>query len=177
MELSTGYSKVWIGIDPGTDGAIAVLTNTTLEVHGFSKGDHRSTAHIIKDAVAPWTELFFDLHAVIEDVHAMPGQGVTSMFKFGYCAGAAAGAIIALGVPLTMISPRKWQSALLQGSAKDLTDSQKKARLIARAKELFPRYSDLFKLQADHNKASAALIAYYCRYHIGNEKEVIDTGE
>lgn len=150
---------VILGIDPGASGALVFLdTNTQrLTAHDMPVVEvKRGTGikrHVSAQLVA---ELFAELQpdaAYLEQVGAMPGQGVSSMFAFGRAAGVVEGVVAALGVPLTLITPQTWQKAMAVRGGKD------GSRM--RAAELFPRQADLFKRVKDDGRADAALIAAY----------------
>jgi len=79
-------------------------------------------------------------HAWIEKVHAMPGQGVTSMFSFGENFGKLQMALTASKTPFERVLPTKWQKQLpLRKRKKDEVDSAWKRYLKSIAQELFPR--------------------------------------
>jgi crossover junction endodeoxyribonuclease RuvC len=93
----------------------------------------------------------------IEHVAARPGQGVSSMFRFGQAVGVIAGVAAALGTPIEWISPARWKKAAGLGSDKELS------RL--RAIDAWPQQARLFSRRKDHNRAEAALIAAWHRKH------------
>ena len=139
--------KTYIGIDPGKSGAIAFIppigepwtiknTSTDLE---------------LVEAVEEAKELGFELFATIEKVNAMPGNGVTGMFKFGGSFHSLQMLCTALRVPFELVSPQKWQKALtcLTGGDKNVTKS--------RAQNLFPT------VKVIHANADALLLAEYGR--------------
>lgn len=160
--------KVVLGIDPGLTGALAWVG---VPEHGADP--------ILLDALdmptvkaksGKSTKNFLNLPALadmmrhpairtpdacfIEEVNAMPGQGVTSMFRFGYAAGAAAGCASALGLPTFFVRPQEWQRLFrIRGGEKD------KSRLIASTR--YPSRADLFTRKKDNGRSDAALIATY----------------
>lgn len=90
--------------------------------------------------------------AAIERVGARPGQGVTSMFDFGYSTGVVTGACAGAGVPVTVLLPALWRAwAGLRGNKSD-------AR--ARAAEMFPDHAKALARKKDHGRAEAILIGY-----------------
>lgn len=89
---------------------------------------------------------------VIEQVGAMPKQGVTSMFRFGYAAGMVEGCAAALGLPIHFMRSNQWQP--LAG----VRHGDDAGRL--RATQLFPAQAMEFARKKDHNRADAALIGY-----------------
>lgn len=154
------------GIDPGYTGAIAHFAYfpmskavRLLSVHDMptakAKVGKTEKSHLLMpqlrglllhDGIVPP-----DM-AAIEEVGAAPGQGVTSMFRFGYVAGAIAGVCAGLNIPVTLTRPQAWQAI---AGVKKGDDA---GRL--RACELFPHQSDYFARKLDHNRADAALIGY-----------------
>ena len=100
-----------IGIDPGLSGAIAILENNEvkkiLEIPVMSEGkknkrqlNNAQLVNLLKDNIKD----FNDASVVVEQVNAMPGQGVTSMFNFGQTFGAIKGICAALGLPIYFVS-------------------------------------------------------------------------
>jgi crossover junction endodeoxyribonuclease RuvC len=141
------------GIDPGANGALALI--------GF---DHPIILDVPKvgndiDEVAwaanwsPW--LAKADHIWIEQVGAMPGQGVTSMFNFGDRFGFVKALAYAAGVPVSFVRPNAWKPAV--GIAK----GAEKGASRLRASQLFPAYADQWKRVKDDGRAEALLIAYY----------------
>jgi hypothetical protein len=139
-----------LGVDPGLSGAVARLGGGKLEI----KRDFKSPADIaaaVRD-LAPGTS-----QAVIEDVHAMPGQGVCSMFSFGNSTGWAQSALFLCHQGETvLVSPMKWQYYFRQlfGITKGTEFNSREL-----ATMLFPSYSSLFARKKDHNSADAVLLA------------------
>ena len=92
--------------------------------------------------------------AYVEQVGAMPGQGVSSMFSFGHAAGVVAGVLGALLIPVTLVTPQRWKKAAgLIGTDKDAARS--------RAIQLWPRWQALGKKGEGQALADAALIAKF----------------
>lgn len=117
------YSAV-IGIDSGLSGGIAIIHSSNIDVIPIpaTKGDIDvvELVHWIKWITTPnsATEKR-NAVAYIESVHAMPGQGVSSVFKFGYVTGILHGVIRTLGIPLKLVTPQAWKKEILAGTAKD----------------------------------------------------------
>ena len=91
---------------------------------------------------------------VIEQVSAMPGQGVTSMFNFGQSFGILKGISSAMQLPMHFVRPAKWKKYF------NLINSEKDASR-TRAIEIFPYFSSQLSKKKDSNKADAILIAYF----------------
>ena len=95
-----------------------------------------------------------NIRVVIEQVSAMPGQGVTSMFNFGQSFGILKGICSAMQLPLFFVRPAKWKKHF------NLINSQKDASR-TKAIEIFPYFSTNLSKKKDSNKADAILIANY----------------
>ena len=91
----------------------------------------------------------------IEKVHAMPGQGVTSMFTFGKWFGGSLAALGAMFDGVRLVSPREWQKHYGMKKEKGETSTSWKNRLKAKAQEIFPDNHITLKT------ADAVLIANY----------------
>ena len=150
-----------IGIDPGLSGAIAILENNKVEkifdipVMPEGKKNKRQLnsaqlVKLLKDIVSDDEEIA----VVVENVSAMPGQGVTSMFNFGQTFGAIKGICAALGLPIFFVRPAKWKKHF------DLINSSKDASR-TKAIEMYPSLSDQLSKKKDVNKSDAILIARF----------------
>ena len=95
-----------------------------------------------------------DIKVVIEQVSAMPGQGVTSMFNFGQSFGILKGICSAMHLPVYYVRPAKWKKYF------NLINSEKDASR-TRAIEIFPYFSGQLSKKKDNNKADAILIASF----------------
>ena len=134
-----------LGIDPGQKGGLAVVDGAIGGMPFAIKMPE--TRKDICEMIQGWKTSI--LCAYIEDVHAMPKQGVSSTFKFGRNLGTLEGILAALDIPMEHVTPQKWQQALgcLSKGNKNVTK--------AKAQELYP------SLKITHNVADALLIATY----------------
>lgn len=146
---------IYIGIDPGTSGGIGVID---------LRDDPVYVAHPFKNINLYWLAAFIEDYgdtmsavAMIEKVHAMPGQGVVSTFNFGMSFGMLEGFLIGAGVPYERVTPQKWQKGYGLYKKPGETKTEKKNRHKALAQELFP------DLKITHATADALLIAEYAR--------------
>ena len=154
-----------MGIDPGISGAIAIFEGTDLldafdvpviETQSGKRKKRRISPEMLVAEIEDHVE--FLARVYIEDVHAMPGQGVTSMFAFGEAAGLIRGVCAGLRVPVCLISPITWKRGMkLQGAGKDASR--------AMAARMWPQKASLFKRQRDDGRAEAALLAHYGQMH------------
>lgn len=148
---------IYIGIDPGKSGALAVLyddwgDNVVVRVIKF---DSREYVQTLRDLSGQRVK------ACLEHVGAMPGQGVTSMFNFGQNFGYIKGLLEAFQIPYELVRPQKWKKAF--GITGDKNSS------IEVCKRLFPfaqlRRTDRCR-KDDDGKAEALLMAEYARRHL-----------
>ena len=102
-----------------------------------------------------------DIRVIVEQVSAMPGQGVTSMFNFGQSFGILKGICSAMQLPIYFVDLQNGKNILI------LINSEKDASR-TRAIEIFPYFSSQLSKKKDANKADAILIAsfYYETYKI-----------
>lgn len=144
-----------LGFDPGQTGAIALVnaSGQLLAVKDMPVVDGKVSARVLWLILNSFEEDF--TLAVIEDVHAMPGQGVAGMFKFGRSKGIIEGVVGALGCPVEMPSPTLWKRDLKVGADKE--------RSRALAIELWPDRAGWFARKKDSGRAEAALLAEWGR--------------
>lgn len=145
-----------LAIDPGLNNGIAILDCQrrlllATEIPVIGEGANKRLNLI---SFADILAQFRISHAVIEDVAAMPKQGVSSMFRFGRAAGAIEGALAALKVPTTFVRPTIWK--------RDIGAKAKQAEDIrALAIQTWPDQAHRFARKLDHNRAEAALIGLW----------------
>lgn len=149
-----------IGIDPGCSGALVALrddggylvhmTMPTIKVGTKSRVNGAAVSAFIR---ALQVDFMLDgLHCYLEQVGAMPGQGVSSMFTFGHAAGLVEGVVTGAGIPLTLVTPQAWKKAAgLIGQDKDAARS--------RAIQLYPHLRALDAKGKGQAIADALLIA------------------
>tara|TARA_X000001036_G_scaffold284838_1_gene264603 strand:- start:9 stop:503 length:495 start_codon:yes stop_codon:yes gene_type:complete len=157
-----------IGIDPGISGSICFFEDGNIidvvEMPTMAEGKKNKRqvngAQIYNEISkkvgnAPKQ----NVRVVIEQVSAMPGQGVTSMFNFGQSFGILKGICSAMRLPVYFIRPAKWKKYF------GLINSEKDASR-TKAIEMFPNFSPQLSKKKDSNKADAILIAsfYYETY-------------
>lgn len=145
-----------IGIDPGNTGAVAVLSRAGKFLRVFDtplKEEGRGNIIDANDLLYDLEELYVDT-VFLEKVHAMPNQGVTSMFNFGQGYGIIKGVLGCLGYDYTLVTPQAWKKH--HGLLKTDKDA---ARL--KAIELFPEAEQYLQRKKDIGRADALLIAAY----------------
>lgn len=147
-----------LGIDPGVSGALALYDPTA---HTLVVMDVPTITVSKKQRIDSYqVGQFMDLHrasirfAVIEQVGAMPKQGVTSSFNFGFTTGVLHGALAGNAIPMRTVIPGVWKRAFgLIGQEKDA--SRQAASRIA------PQFAHHWPLKKHADRAEAFLLAYY----------------
>ena len=152
-----------IGIDPGISGSICFFEDgKILEVFEMqTMTDGKKNKRQVNGSQI-YNEILQriknkdkqNIRVVIEQVSAMPGQGVTSMFNFGQSFGILKGICSAMQLPMYFVRPTKWKKYFgLINSEKDAS----RTKVI----EMFPYFSSNLSKKKDSNKADAILIAYF----------------
>ena len=152
-----------IGIDPGISGAICFFEDgkviDLIDMPNMADGKKQKKqvngAQIYNEIVEQINKSGkHNVRVVIEQVSAMPGQGVTSMFNFGQSFGILKGICSAMHLPVYYVRPAKWKKYF------NLINSEKDASR-TRAIEIFPYFSSQLSKKKDNNKADAILIASF----------------
>jgi len=159
-----------IGIDPGISGSICFFQDgkiiDVVEMPTMTEGKKNKKQvngsqifNEISERIKKIDKK--DIKVIIEQVSAMPGQGVTSMFNFGQSYGILKGICSAMQLPMYFVRPTKWKKYF------NLINSEKDASR-TRAIEIFPYFSPKLSRKKDSNKADAILIAsfYYETYKL-----------
>tara|TARA_B100001094_G_scaffold261526_1_gene262361 strand:+ start:199 stop:693 length:495 start_codon:yes stop_codon:yes gene_type:complete len=152
-----------IGIDPGLSGSICFLIDgkilDVIEMPTMTEGKKNKrqvNGSQVFNEITKRTKEYQknQVRVVIEQVSAMPGQGVTSMFNFGQSFGVLKGVCTAMQLPMYFVRPAKWKKYF------NLINSEKDASR-TRAIEIFPSFSSSLSKKKDSNKADAILIASF----------------
>ena len=159
-----------IGIDPGISGSICFFQDgeiiDVVEMPTMTEGKKNKKqvngAQIFNEINKRISNKDKqNVRIVIEQVSAMPGQGVTSMFNFGQSFGILKGICSAMQLSVYFVRPAKWKKYF------NLINSEKDASR-TKAIEIYPYFSAHLSRKKDSNKADAILIAsfYYETYKI-----------
>ena len=141
-----------VAIDPGLNGGVAILNSDgELEAFDIPTVGEKAKRRVFGATLSRRLVETNVTHAVIEQVSAMPKQGIASAFRFGTAYGQCLGVIEALWLPLTVVHSSKWKRQA------GLDSSKENSRL--KAIETFPKYEHFFTRKRDHNRAEAALLA------------------
>ena len=152
-----------IGIDPGISGSICFFKDgkifDIIEMPNMAEGKKNKrqvNGAQIYNEISSRIKNFSkeDIKVVIEQVSAMPGQGVTSMFNFGQSFGVLKGICSAMQLPMYFVRPAKWKKYF------NLINSEKDASR-TKAIEIFPYISSQLSKKKDANKADAILLASF----------------
>ena len=161
-----------IGIDPGITGSICFFEDgkvlEVLDMPNMAEGKKNKRQ---VNGAQIYNEIFNrtknyskkNIKVIIENVSAMPGQGVTRMFNFGQSFGVLKGICSAMQLSMYFVRPAKWKKYF------NLINTEKDA---SRTKviEIFPYISQQLSRKKDSNKADAILIAsfFYETYRNGD---------
>lgn len=148
---------IYIGIDPGKSGAMAALVcgpeKNILDVRTVPFGEEA-----YRDTLAALSGAPGGCVCCLERVGARPGQGVTSMFKFGENFGFIQGLLTACSIPYELVTPQKWKREF--GITGDKNSS------VSVCRRLFPevglRRTERCRTD-DDGMAEALLMAEYAR--------------
>ncbi len=143
------------GVDPGATGAIALLSDGKFDVVFDMPVGKIKVGKTMRNRISPemlaadlWKHMPIDV-VYIEEVTAMPKQGVSSVFTFGQAHGLVLGAFASLGTRIVRIRPQEWQR--IAGARGDPRP---------RACELHPEATPLLRRKKDEGRADAILIAH-----------------
>lgn len=140
---------IWIGIDPGAKGALALVSENQAEVFPFDPDFYIQRLRETRE---------HECICCIEAVHSITGQGIASSFKFGQTYGWLLGMLDAIGIPYQPITPQKWK--------KEFGLTSDKAQSVEVCRRLYPdvglKRTERSK-KDDDNLAEALLLATYAK--------------
>lgn len=168
--------RVYIGIDPGTKGFIAVNNGQNVEFLSINDNDF----YAISDFLTNIKEKYNNVVCVMEEVHAIFGASAKSTFSFGEINGVLKGLLMANKIPYHLVQPKNWQKEMWENKDMDASYTiqmrngkeiskkvvNTKQTSINAAKRLFPTI-DLRKTpkckNIDDNKCDSLLLSEYGR--------------
>lgn len=157
--MGAGDMTTVAGIDPGLDGAIALLSPDGLTIHDMptltvtTNGKQRRQLDLARLA---WLFASFapSVSGVcIEEPSAMPKDGVIQAFKFGFNCAVPQTLCAAFLLPVRLVRPNVWKAAF------GLTGDKDASRRLAG--QIMPRESHWWPLKKHDGRAEAALLALY----------------
>ena len=172
-----------LGIDPGKTGAVTVFKYIEDDFYLHAIYDYSyiiENMYLLRKLECEDYESDNSTHivqATIEQVHAMPKQGVSSTFNFGMNFGWWLGVLEMLDINVTLVSPQTWQK-LYFGKVKDTKEAS-----LESAKNMFVRQNDVqtdfdnkgwFNRQKDHGRSDSSLIGWYGIYtRFGRDRQCL----
>lgn len=160
MVTETKKKSYILGIDPGINGALALLHIPTnqlahvIDIPIIASGvKDRKTINInaLTLVLSDWAD---DIQfCVFEDVHSQPRDGAVGAFSFGKVCGILLGVCGSLMIPVYPVPPQVWKGVFGLSSDKD------ESRYLASRK--FPESKDMWKLKKHDGRAEAALLAEF----------------
>lgn len=172
-------TKVYVGIDPGKDGAICNIINGDVNWHVIPLiGKVVDISQLAKDLTL-YKRDDYDVTVVLEDVHALFNVSANNTFQLGHVVGLIEGVLAALQLPYIKVAPKKWQALVFQGvplqtkpstTGKSVVNDTKAMALIA-VSRLFPEI-DKSRFERPGTRTNkihdgivdAVCMAYYCRH-------------
>jgi Holliday junction resolvasome RuvABC endonuclease subunit len=147
---------IYIGIDAGSvNGALGAIDHDGNYVESFmiEHKDKHILALVFKSRILSIVDPKEGAQICMEQVHAMPKQGISSTWNFARAVGVISAVCELTNYPFHLVSPQKWKKHF------NLTADKNEALDLAR--KLFPKAP--LKLKKDINRAEALLIAEYWR--------------
>ena len=153
--------RMWLGIDPGLDGAAAVLhEDGTVEFFDTPTVKTANKRDYLEDEMAAFLAPFAGQVAALEQVSGRPGQGTASARSIGLGFGLWRGLLAGYGIGREIAAPAAWKRAF------GLLGADKQASRL-KAQQLFPATCDRLKLVKHADRAEALLLAEWCRRRHG----------
>lgn len=103
------------GFDPGKTGGWATL-DQSFELINYGKFDYTDDGLLMLPNRFSYAAVDVETHIFVEKVHAMPKQGVVSMFTFGYVFGQLVGGLTERNHYIHFIRPQQWRKLVIPGS-------------------------------------------------------------
>lgn len=160
--------KTIIGVDPGKEGFITLMIGACFRHYPIPMIGNKELDMVALSSLIVEIASLCDpsrTQVVIEDVHAIYGSSAGATFTFGGIAYALRMGFLMVGLPVVLVSPKKWQKEMFEGVK---PDPDKKVMSIAAAKRLCPT-ADLRRTprctKPDNNLTDSLLIAIYGSRH------------
>lgn len=145
------------GIDPGLDGAIALIGDGVLSIHDMPTFAVTTNGKLRRQLDLSALANIFRAQpiagACIEEPSSMPKDGVIQAFKFGFNCGVPQAMAAAFQIPVRLVRPNAWKAAFGLTGDKDMSRK--------RASEIMPKFAHLWPLKKHDGRAEAALLALY----------------
>lgn len=153
--------RIIVAFDPGLSGACAMISvspqsGRILQAQVFDLPTMGAGSRRVLNGSELAAHLRYTDHAVVENVHAMPKQGVSGVFRFGTAFGQILGVLQALMISYELVEPAKWKREMRLPGGKGKGEASRQ-----RALQLYPRLSKDLSRKKDHNRAEALLLALW----------------
>ena len=166
-----------IGIDPGISGALAAYDTAQEKFIWLEDMPTIASGVSGKKMINPFAlrETFSvivhdhpadEIEVIIEQVSAMPGNGVTAMFNFGRSFGIIEGVVCAMKLPLHMVRPATWKKSMGYTNDKEV--------IRADMTRHYPYFADLLKRKLDADRAEAMALCLYHRKRINANRNALE---
>jgi len=150
---------MYLGIDPGFSGALAVL-DENLEVIHYQDMPIIEVAKKreldepeLRDILRRFSPYYINLTVGIEKSQTMPNQGIVSSGRYMASYGFLRGLCVGMGLPYILIRPPTWKKAMLADMPKE------KGSSIQKVGQIYPNIK--LTRKKDHGICDAILIARY----------------
>lgn len=160
-------NQIVIGVDPGKEGYITVMKSMEIQHFPMPKIGKEVDLNGLSELIIKISEGCNEKNTivVIEDVHALYNSSAGATWNFGFVCGVIRMAFTMCGLPIVLVTPKKWQKEMYEGVK---VNPDKKVMSVMAAKRLFPK-QDLRRTpkckKPDDNLTDSLLIAEYGRRH------------
>lgn len=156
----------FIGIDPGLDGAIAILCGNNVLTYDMPTVSYKIAGNKTRREmnIGAFASIVRKVEAetFLEALNGRPDRGATE-FRIGENYGMLKASLVLTGTPYSMVSPQKWKNYYGLKKTKGMTTSEFKELSRELAIQIFPDHEKMFARKKDSDRAEAALIANYGR--------------
>lgn len=151
-------NSIGIGIDPGSNSGCICIIDSLVDEIKFVRLS-KATDKDLFDTALEYRGIsrHGNVKIVLERVGAMPGQGVSGMFKFGQSFGKCEMFATIVQAPFHLMTPRKWQKAVGCYPIKKEPQPAHKKRLRQIAERLYPQ------IKMTNYKVDALLMAHLAK--------------
>ena len=151
--------KLFLGSDPGASGAYCLIDERGEWIRIY---DYKNWLELSQTLTHEESENGAIALACLEKVGAMPGQGRSSMFSFGCNFGGWQAILTEKCIPFELITPQRWQKAILDSGRKKGEDIKEK--VFQYAARRWPQAELCGKRGAkNYNRSDALCMAEFAR--------------
>lgn len=156
--------KAYMGIDVGKSGAaVVVAEDGTIKICRFMNATEKERWDFFNSI-----SFDYECEAIMELVHSMPGEGVSSSWSFGRESGLVEAFLTASCIPYQKKTPQTWMKyfgikrEIVRENGKEVKEKSEskteyKRRLRNKAEQLYPN------IKMTNDISDAVLIAHFCK--------------